>query len=244
MSILKVEKLYKSFNNKQIIKGINFEIRKGEVVCIIGSSGSGKSTLLRSLILLENPEQGKIYFDGEEITSKNANLDKIRQKMGMVFQNFNLFNNMNVIDNCTLSLIKTKKYSKEEATKIAIEKLSEVGMIDKTYSDCKSLSGGEKQRVAIARALAMNPSIMLFDEPTSALDPEKVEEVLEVMKNLAKNGMTMVVVSHEMSFVKYVADRIIFMNDGIVLEEGTSEEIFNHPKEERTKEFLAKYIEK
>lgn len=240
--IIRIENLHKSFGTLKVLEGINLSVKRKEVVSIIGSSGSGKSTLLRCLNLLEEPESGHIYFEGSDLTDLNTNLNKLREKIGIVFQSFNLFKNKNVIDNCTLALTEVKKMNREEAEKIAITHLTNVGLKDFIYADSNVLSGGQKQRVAIARALCMNPDIMLFDEPTSALDPEIVEEVLDVMKSLAKQGMTMVVVTHEMGFAKEVSDRVVFMDKGIILEEGSPKDIFVNPKQPRTKEFLSRYI--
>lgn len=240
--MIKVENLTKSFGELEVIKGINQEIKDGEVVVVIGPSGSGKSTFLRCLNLLEEPTSGKIFVDDEEITSKDTDINKVREEMGMVFQSFNLFNNLNIIDNITLAPTLVKKMGKEEAEKKAMELLERVGLPDKRDSYPKSLSGGQKQRIAIARALAMNPKVMLFDEPTSALDPEMVGEVLDIMKDLAKEGMTMVVVTHEMGFAREVGDRILFMDGGYIVEEGSPEEVFGNPKNERTQNFLAKVL--
>ena len=240
--MIKVENLTKSFGELEVLKGINQEIKDGEVVVVIGPSGSGKSTFLRCLNLLEEPTSGKIFVDDEEITSKDIDINKVREEMGMVFQSFNLFNNLNIIDNITLAPTLVKKMEKEEAEKKAMELLKRVGLPDKRDSYPKSLSGGQKQRIAIARALAMNPKVMLFDEPTSALDPEMVGEVLDIMKDLAKEGMTMVVVTHEMGFAKEVGDRILFMDGGYIVEEGSPEEVFGNPKNERTQNFLAKVL--
>ncbi|MCI5643818.1 MAG: amino acid ABC transporter ATP-binding protein [Peptoniphilus sp.] len=240
--MIKVENLTKSFGKLEVLKGINQVIEDGEVVVVIGPSGSGKSTFLRCLNLLEEPTSGKIFVDDEEITSKNIDINKVREEMGMVFQSFNLFNNLNIIDNITLAPTLVKKIEKEEAEKKAMELLESVGLPDKRDSYPKSLSGGQKQRIAIARALAMNPKVMLFDEPTSALDPEMVGEVLDIMKDLAKKGMTMVVVTHEMGFAREVGDRILFMDDGYIVEEGSPEEVFGNPKNERTQNFLAKVL--
>ena len=223
--MIKVENLTKSFGELEVLKGIDQEIKDGEVVVVIGPSGSGKSTFLRCLNLLETPTSGKIYVDGEEITSKEIDINKVREEMGMVFQSFNLFNNLNILDNITLAPTLVKKIGKEEAEKKAKELLERVGLPDKAESFPKSLSGGQKQRIAIARALAMNPKVMLFDEPTSALDPEMVGEVLDIMKDLAKEGMTMVVVTHEMGFAREVGDRILFMDAGNIVEQGTHEEL-------------------
>lgn len=240
--MIKVENLTKSFGELEVLKGINQEIKDGEVVVVIGPSGSGKSTFLRCLNLLEEPTGGKIFVDDEEITSKDIDINKVREEMGMVFQSFNLFNNLNIIDNITLAPTLVKKMGKEEAEKKAMELLERVGLPDKRDSYPKSLSGGQKQRIAIARALAMNPKVMLFDEPTSALDPEMVGEVLDIMKDLAKEGMTMVVVTHEMGFAREVGDRILFMDGGYIVEEGSPEEVFGNPKNERTQNFLAKVL--
>ena len=238
-TILKVENLKKSFGDIEVLNGINTEIKKGEVVVVIGPSGCGKSTFLRCLNLLENPTGGKITFDGADITDKKANINIHRQKMGMVFQQFNLFPHMTILKNMTLSPIKLLKKPKEEAEKQAMELLKMVGLDDRADAYPSQLSGGQKQRVAIVRALCMQPDVMLFDEPTSALDPEMVGEVLGVMKDLAESGMTMVVVTHEMGFAKEVADRVMFMCDGNIEEEGTPEEVFSNPKSERTKQFLS-----
>ena len=240
--MIKVENLTKSFGELEVLKGINQEIKDGEVVVVIGPSGSGKSTFLRCLNLLEEPTSGKIFVDDEEITSKDIDINKVREEMGMVFQSFNLFNNLNIIDNITLAPTLVKKMGKEEAEKKAMELLERVGLPDKRDSYPKSLSGGQKQRIAIARALAMNPKVMLFDEPTSALDPEMVGEVLDIMKDLAKEGMTMVVVTHEMGFAREVGDRILFMDGGYIVEEGSPEEVFGNPQNERTQNFLAKVL--
>lgn len=240
--MIKVENLKKSFDNLEVLKGINEEIKDGEVVVIIGPSGSGKSTFLRCLNLLERPTSGKIFVDEKEITDKKININNIRENMGMVFQSFNLFNNLNIIDNITLAPILVKKMSKLDAEENAIKLLNRVGLPDKKEDYPSSLSGGQKQRIAIARALAMNPEVMLFDEPTSALDPEMVGEVLDIMKDLARDGMTMVVVTHEMGFAREVGDRILFMDSGMVVESGTPEEVFGSPQNERTKNFLAKVL--
>ena len=240
--MIKVENLTKSFGELEVLKGINQEIKDGEVVVVIGPSGSGKSTFLRCLNLLETPTSGKIFVDGEEITSKEIDINKVREEMGMVFQSFNLFNNLNILDNITLAPTLVKKIEKEKAETRAKELLERVGLPDKAESFPKSLSGGQKQRIAIARALAMNPKVMLFDEPTSALDPEMVGEVLDIMKDLAKEGMTMVVVTHEMGFAREVGDRILFMDGGYIVEEGSPEEVFGNPQNERTKSFLAKVL--
>ena len=241
--VLKIEKLEKSFGDLHVLKGIDLEIKKGEVVCIIGASGSGKSTLLRCINLLEEADSGSIWFDGQDLMDLHVNLNALRQKIGMVFQSFNLFNNKNALDNCTLAPMTVRKISRAQAEETAIRNLKTVGLGDFIYADSTRLSGGQKQRVAIARALCMEPEIMLFDEPTSALDPEIVGEVLDVMKELAAEGMTMVVVTHEMAFAREVSDRVVFMDQGIILEQGSPEEIFVHPKNDRTREFLSRYLE-
>ncbi len=236
--MINVRNLYKSFGKNEVLKDINETIKKGEVVVIIGPSGSGKSTFLRCLNLLEEPTSGVINFEGEDITDKNVDINKIREKMGMVFQQFNLFPHKTVMENLTIGPTKIKNISNGDAVKKGSELLEKVGLLDKKNVYPNSLSGGQKQRIAIARALAMEPDVMLFDEPTSALDPEMVGEVLGVMKSLAKDGMTMVVVTHEMGFAKEVGDRILFMDEGRIIEEGTPEEIFQNPKNSRTKDFL------
>lgn len=238
--MINVRNLYKSFGKNEVLKDINETIKKGEVVVIIGPSGSGKSTFLRCLNLLEEPTSGVINFEGEDITDKNV--DIIREKMGMVFQQFNLFPHKTVMENLTIGPTKIKNISNGDAIKKGSELLEKVGLLDKKNVYPNSLSGGQKQRIAIARALAMEPDVMLFDEPTSALDPEMVGEVLGVMKSLAKDGMTMVVVTHEMGFAKEVGDRILFMDEGRIIEEGTPEEIFQNPKNSRTKDFLSKVL--
>ena len=240
--MLVVNKLHKYFGKNKVLKGIDNHIKKGEVVVVIGPSGSGKSTFLRCLNLLETPTDGVVNFEGIDITSKKTDIKKLREKMGMVFQQFNLFPNMTVLENLTVAPIKVGGKSKDEAEKIALELLKKVGLEDKKEAYPSSLSGGQKQRIAIARALTMKPDVMLFDEPTSALDPEMVGEVLNVMKDLANEGMTMVVVTHEMGFAKEVGDRILFMDNGVILEEGTPYDIFTNPKEDRTKEFLSKVL--
>ena len=240
--MINVRNLYKSFGKNEVLKDINETIKKGEVVVIIGPSGSGKSTFLRCLNLLEEPTSGVINFEGEDITDKKADINKIREKMGMVFQQFNLFPHKTVMENLTIGPTKIKKISNDEAIKKGSELLEKVGLLDKKNVYPNSLSGGQKQRIAIARALAMEPDVMLFDEPTSALDPEMVGEVLGVMKSLAKDGMTMVVVTHEMGFAKEVGDRILFMDEGRIIEEGTPEDIFQNPKNSRTKDFLSKVL--
>lgn len=240
--MINVRNLYKSFGKNEVLKDINETIKKGEVVVIIGPSGSGKSTFLRCLNLLEEPTSGVINFEGEDITDKNVDINKIREKMGMVFQQFNLFPHKTVMENLTIGPTKIKNISNGDAVKKGSELLEKVGLLDKKDVYPNSLSGGQKQRIAIARALAMEPDVMLFDEPTSALDPEMVGEVLGVMKSLAKDGMTMVVVTHEMGFAKEVGDRILFMDEGRIIEEGTPEEIFQNPKNSRTKDFLSKVL--
>lgn len=240
--LISVQNLKKSFGAIEVLKGINTEIKKGEVVVIIGPSGSGKSTFLRTLNLLEMPTGGDIYFEGVNITDPKTNINQHRQKMGMVFQQFNLFPHMTILKNMTIAPMKLLKKSKQEAEKEALELLSKVGLADRADAYPSQLSGGQKQRVAIVRALAMNPDVMLFDEPTSALDPEMVGEVLSVMKELAASGMTMAVVTHEMGFAKEVADRILFIDEGIIMEEGTPEEVFENPKSPRLQDFLSKVL--
>lgn len=237
-----IENLKKSFGHNEVLKGISTDIYEGEVVCVIGPSGSGKSTFLRCMNRLENITSGEIIVDGYRLTDKKLNINKVRENIGMVFQHFNLFANMNVLRNLMLAPVDLKKASKEDAEKTAFKLLETVGLTDKAESFPSQLSGGQKQRVAIARSLAMNPDIMLFDEPTSALDPEMVGEVLAVMKKLASDGMTMVVVTHEMGFAREVADRVMFMDEGVILEEGTPEEIFASPKNPRTIDFLNKVL--
>ncbi|SHG49373.1 amino acid ABC transporter ATP-binding protein, PAAT family [Thermosyntropha lipolytica DSM 11003] len=234
--------VYKSFGKLEVLKGINLHIDQQEVVCVIGPSGSGKSTLLRCINQLEKVEKGHIYVDGEEVTDPKTDINRVRQKMGMVFQHFNLFPHKTTLENITLAPIKIKGVPKEEAIEMAMSLLRKVGLEDKAHVYPANLSGGQKQRVAIARALAMQPKVMLFDEPTSALDPEMVGEVLAVMKDLALEGMTMVVVTHEMGFAREVGDRVIFMDEGQIVEEGTPEEIFNNPKNSRTQSFLSKVL--
>lgn len=240
--MIKVNNLHKSFGKLDVLNGINEHIKPGEVVVVIGPSGSGKSTFLRCLNLLEKPNKGEIYVDDELINAPKVDVNKVRQKMGMVFQHFNLFPHLTVMDNITLAPVKLKKMTKEQAREKGEELLKIVGLSDKANVYPVQLSGGQKQRIAIARSLAMEPEIMLFDEPTSALDPEMVGEVLDVMKNLAKSGMTMVVVTHEMGFAREVATRVVFMDEGVVLESGTPEEIFERPQNERTKLFLSKVL--
>ena len=240
--MIHVSNLHKSFGKNDVLKGIDEHIKKGEVVVVIGPSGSGKSTFLRCLNLLEEPTSGKIVFEGNDITDKKVDINKIREKMGMVFQQFNLFPHKTVLQNLTIAPIKVKNMSKEQAEKKAMELLERVGLTNKATAYPSSLSGGQKQRIAIARALAMEPDVMLFDEPTSALDPEMVGEVLNVMKDLAKEGMTMVVVTHEMGFAREVGDRILFMDNGNIVEQGTPDEIFSNPKNPRTIDFLSKVL--
>ena len=241
--IIKIEKLEKSFGSLKVLKGIDLEVMPGEVVCIIGASGSGKSTLLRCINLLEYADSGHIWFDGKDLMDLNTNLNALRQRIGMVFQGFNLFNNKNVLDNCTMAPMTVKKIKRQQAEETAIKHLKGVGLGDFINADSRKLSGGQKQRVAIARALCMEPEIMLFDEPTSALDPEMVGEVLDVMKKLAAQGMTMIVVTHEMAFAREVSDRVVFMDNGVILEQGSPKEVFGNPKEARTREFLSRYLE-
>ncbi|WP_396425091.1 amino acid ABC transporter ATP-binding protein [Lactococcus cremoris] len=240
--LIEIKNLHKYFGKNEVLKGLDIQIKKGEVVVMIGPSGSGKSTFLRTMNLLEKPTDGEVYFEGINIADKSVDVFKHREKMGMVFQQFNLFPNMTVLENLCLAPIKTGKMTKDEALKTAEDLLQRVGLSDKPEAYPQSLSGGQQQRVAIARALAMNPDVMLFDEPTSALDPEMVGEVLSVMQELAKEGMTMVVVTHEMGFAKTVADRVLFMADGTIVEQGKPAQIFEKPKEKRTQDFLAKVL--
>lgn len=242
MSIIQVRNLKKSFGKNEVLKDITVSIKEKEVVCVIGASGSGKSTFLRCLNRLEDASGGDIIIDGEVITNRKTNINRVRQKVGMVFQHFNLFPHKTVLENIILAPTKTKGISKEVAIEKAMELLKQVGLTEKAESYPGSLSGGQKQRVAIARSLAMNPKVMLFDEPTSALDPEMVGDVLAVMKNLAKAGMTMVVVTHEIGFAREVSDRVLFIHEGRILEENTPNELFNNPQEERTREFLSKVL--
>ncbi|MEG1255026.1 amino acid ABC transporter ATP-binding protein [Clostridium sp.] len=240
--MIHVNNLNKNFGKNEVLKGINEHIKKGEVVVVIGPSGSGKSTFLRCLNLLEEPTSGEINFEGNNITDKNTDINKLREKMGMVFQQFNLFPHKSILENITIGPIKVKGQKTQDANKKAMDLLKMVGLTEKAQSYPASLSGGQKQRIAIARALAMDPDVMLFDEPTSALDPEMVGEVLSVMKNLANDGMTMVVVTHEMGFAKEVGDRILFMDGGKIVEQGTPEELFGNPKNPRTIDFLSKVL--
>ena len=241
-TIIEIKNLHKYFGKNEVLKGIDLDIKKGEVVVIIGPSGSGKSTFLRSMNLLEKPTKGVISFEGVDITDKNNDIFKMREKMGMVFQQFNLFPNMTVKENITLSPIKTKGVSKADAEAKAMELLEKVGLKDKADAYPTSLSGGQQQRIAIARGLAMDPDVLLFDEPTSALDPEMVGEVLKTMQELSETGLTMIIVTHEMEFARDVSDRVIFMDKGVIAEQGSPEQIFENPKEERTKEFLKRFL--
>ena len=240
--MIKVENLHKSFGDLEVLKGVSEHIKNGEVVSVIGASGSGKSTFLRCLNMLEEPQAGSIIFEGVDITQEKVNIDKHRQKMGMIFQHFNVFPHMTVIENITMAPMLIKKKSKEEAEEQAMKLLEMVGLADKRDEYPRRLSGGQKQRLAIVRALAMEPDVMLFDEPTSALDPEMVGEVLQVIKNLVKDGMTAVIVTHEMGFAKEVSDRVLFMDGGVIAESGTPEQIFGNPQNPRTKEFLSKVL--
>lgn len=242
--IISIRHLAKSFGEEFVLKDINLDVFPGQVISIIGSSGSGKSTLLRCINQLETADSGEILFENIDLNKKDTNINLLRQDIGMCFQSFNLFNNKNVIQNCTLAPIELKKIKKEEATKIAIEQLKKVGMDKYANAKVSTLSGGQKQRVAIARCLCMNPKIMLFDEPTSALDPEMVGEVLEIIKELAKNGMTMVIVTHEMEFAKEVSDIVVFMDQGVIVEKDNPSNMFTNPKQERTKEFLSRFFKK
>jgi len=240
--VIVIKDLHKSFGTLEVLRGINEHIKKGEVVVVIGPSGSGKSTFLRCINLLEQPTKGEIFIEGVSITDKNSDINKIRQKIGMVFQQFNLFPHLNVLDNITLAPMKVKNKTKEQAVDIAMKLLKRVGLAEKAQAYPNQLSGGQKQRIAIARALAMEPDIMLFDEPTSALDPEMVGEVLEVMKQLAMDGITMVVVTHEMGFAREVGTRVLFMDEGVIVEQAEPRELFSSPKNERTKAFLSKVL--
>ncbi|SCY68173.1 polar amino acid transport system ATP-binding protein [Lachnospiraceae bacterium XBB2008] len=240
--MITVKDLHKYFDDNHVLRGINYEIDKGEKIVIIGASGSGKSTFLRCLNLLELPSSGHIWMDGEEITDPKADVNLIRRKMGMVFQHFNLFNNLTIMDNITLAPVKLKLQSVEEARENALSLLDRVGLREKADAYPSQLSGGQKQRIAIVRSLAMNPEVMLFDEPTSALDPEMVGEVLQVMRELAESGMTMVVVTHEMGFAREVASKVLFVDEGIIKEENTPQEFFNNPQDARLQEFLSKVL--
>ena len=238
--ILEIKNLKKDFSDQEVLKGINMNVDKGEVICVLGSSGSGKSTLLRCINLLNNFDAGTILFNGTDIKQMNEN--ELRSKIGMVFQSFNLFNNLNVLKNCMIGQMKVLKKSKEEAREKAMQTLKLVGMLDYANKSVKQLSGGQKQRVAIARSLCMSPDIILFDEPTSALDPEMVGEVLNVIKDIKETGVTMIIVTHEMQFAEEVSSRVIFMNDGVILEDSNTFDFFNNPKNDRTKEFLNLYL--
>ena len=240
--MIKVVDVYKSFGKLEVLKGINFNVAPREVVCVIGPSGSGKSTLLRCINQLEQVDRGHIYIDGEELTNPQTDINAVRQQLGMVFQLFNLFPHKTTLENITLAPVKIKKVDKDQAREQAMELLRKVGLVDKADVYPGNLSGGQKQRVAIARALAMQPKVMLFDEPTSALDPEMVGEVLAVMKDLATEGMTMVVVTHEMGFAREVGDRVVFMDEGLIVEEGTPSQIFDNPQNVRTQSFLSKVL--
>ncbi|MFL0583645.1 amino acid ABC transporter ATP-binding protein [Solibacillus silvestris] len=240
--MIKVENLHKHFGKLEVLKGIDYEVREKEVVCVIGPSGSGKSTFLRCMNLLEEVTDGAIYIQGVKINDPKTNINDIRTEVGMVFQQFNLFPHMSVIDNITMAPMQIRQLNKADAEKLALELLDKVGLREKADNYPQQLSGGQQQRVAIARALAMKPKVMLFDEPTSALDPEMVKEVLEVMKNLAKEGMTMVVVTHEMGFAREVGDRVLFMDGGYIVEQGHPDEVFGNPQNERTKAFLGKVL--
>ncbi|GKU80617.1 amino acid ABC transporter ATP-binding protein [Niallia sp. NCCP-28] len=242
MEKLKVTNLKKSYGDLEVLKSIDLQVKEGEVVCLIGPSGSGKSTLLRCLNMLEEVTGGEVIVNDVKLTDKSTNINKVRENIGMVFQHFNLFPNLNILDNITLAPVELKKATKAQAQETALKLLDRVGLKDKAKANPAKLSGGQKQRVAIARALAMNPDIMLFDEPTSALDPEMVGEVLAVIKQLAQEGMTMVIVTHEMGFAKEVADRVIFMDNGYIVEQGNPQEIFGNPQNERTKDFLNKVL--
>ena len=241
-TIIRIEDLHKRYDDLEVLKGIDLAIHKKEVISLIGSSGSGKSTLLRSINLLEIPDKGRIYYHDKDILDKSIDIDNYRSHVGMVFQNFNLFNNLNVIKNCLIGQIKVLHKDHKEAMDSAVYYLKKVGMGDFINADVNNLSGGQKQRVAIARALCMEPEVLLFDEPTSALDPEMVDEVLQVIKQLASDGLTMVIVTHEMAFAKDVSDTVCFVSDGKILEKGNAQEFFEHPKEERTKKFLSRFL--
>ncbi|MDO4463845.1 MAG: amino acid ABC transporter ATP-binding protein [Bacillota bacterium] len=237
-----VKDLHKKFEDNHVLRGVNYHVHQGEKIVVVGPSGSGKSTFLRCLNLLETPTSGEIWFDGQKITDPKVNIDKIREHMGMVFQNFNLFNNLSIMDNITLAPVKLKLMSKEEAQENALTLLTRVGLKEKADAYPSQLSGGQKQRIAIVRSLAMQPKVMLFDEPTSALDPEMVGEVLDVMKGLANSGMTMVVVTHEMGFAREVGTKVLFMDEGIIMEENTPYEFFNNPQCQRLQDFLSKVL--
>ena len=237
-AVLRICGLHKSYGDNVVLRGIDLDVHRGEVVVVLGPSGSGKSTMLRCVNLLETPTEGRIFFEGREITAKGVDINKVRSKLGMVFQQFNLFPHLSARRNVMIAQQKVLKRSKEEASRIAVEQLTKVGLADRVDFMPSQLSGGQQQRVAIARALAMDPHVMLFDEATSALDPELVRDVLGVMRDLARGGMTMIVVTHEMGFAREVADRVIFMDGGVIVEQGTPDEVFDHPKSERTKDFL------
>lgn len=240
-TIFEIKNLKKQFGENIVLKNINFSVTNGEIISIIGSSGSGKSTLLRCLNLLEYPESGEILYNGQDILKKKINVNKLRNEVSMVFQNFNLFNNKNVLDNLILAPMKILKLGRDEATKVALDNLDKVGMLNFAHQDVKTLSGGQKQRVAIARSLCVNPNVILFDEPTSALDPEMVGEVLNVIKGLTELGITMIIVTHEMAFAKEISDRVVFMDDGYIVEVDHPDVIFSNPKEKRTQEFLQRF---
>ncbi len=240
--MVRIEGLRKSFGSLEVLRDVNLDVMPGQVVTVIGASGSGKSTLLRCINLLETPDAGHVWFHGQDLAAEHVNVNRLRENIGMVFQGFNLFSNMNVLDNCTLAPVTLKKLTKAEAERVALEHLESVGLARFARADVNTLSGGQKQRVAIARALCMNPDLMLFDEPTSALDPEIVGEVLEVMRRLAADGMTMVVVTHEMSFARNVSDEVVFMDRGVILEAGPPEKMFTAPEQPRTRAFLARYL--
>ncbi len=242
VKVIIVKELHKTFENNHVLRGVNYHVQQGEKIVVIGPSGSGKSTFLRCLNLLEVPTSGEIWFDGVNITDPKTDIDKVREHMGMVFQNFNLFNNLTIMQNITLAPVKLKIMEKEEAGENALKLLERVGLREKADAYPSQLSGGQKQRVAIVRSLAMNPRVMLFDEPTSALDPEMVGEVLAVMKGLAESGMTMVVVTHEMGFAREVGTKVLFMDEGVIMEENTPQEFFSHPKSQRLQDFLSKVL--
>ena len=242
-TILEVRHLSKSFGEHEVLKDIDFTVRTGDVTSIIGASGSGKSTLLRCINLLETPTSGQILFHGQEVTGKGVNPSRYRSKVGMVFQSFNLFNNMTVLDNCMVGQVKVLKKSREEARENAMKYLDQVGMTPYIKAKPRQISGGQKQRVAIARALAMEPEVLLFDEPTSALDPEMVGEVLSVMRDLARGGMTMLVVTHEMAFARDVSSHVVFMSDGVICEQGDPQQVFSNPQQQRTRDFLSRFME-
>ena len=244
MAILKINHLSKSFGRNQVLRDIDFEVNKGDVISIIGASGSGKSTLLRCINLLETPTGGEIIFDGKNVAGKGVNAPKYRSRVGMVFQSFNLFSNMTVLQNCMVGQMKVLKRNKKEARETAMYYLDKVGMAPYINAKPRQISGGQKQRVAIARALAMNPEVLLFDEPTSALDPEMVGEVLTVMQQLAQEGMTMLVVTHEMAFARDVSNRVVYMNGGVICEQGSPEQLFGNPQKAETREFLSRFLEK